>query len=833
MKNNQNLILFCLLSALVLWPVAGQAQLSYTTNNGAITITGVTGNPTSVIIPATTNGYPVVAIGNYAFDNPLTNLTSVIISSGVTNIGQSSFHNTFSLTNITVDAVNSIYSSSSGVLLNKSQTTLIYFPQGKAGGYTPPNSVTNITNHAFDYCQKLTSVTFPDSVTTIGDSAFYFCTGLKSLNIGKSITNIGSSVFTCCTGLTNITVDALNPMYCSVAGVLWNKNQTTLIQYPAGNTANNYVIPNTATNIASDAFVRSSSLTNITIGNSVVTIGSGAFELCNGLTSVTFPNSVTAIGDQAFYLCYGLSQVYFLGNAPVSGSSVFTPGYSATYICYLPGTAGWGTTYGGLQTRLWLPAGQYNFLISTNKRSIIINGVIGDFTSIVIPSSIVIPGSTNSYPVVDIGFGGNSYLTSVSIPNSVTNIGYNAFDGCTNLTSVNIPNSVITIGYSAFLNCTGLTNLILGTNVATIGGDAFANCTSLTGVVIPNSVTFIDYEAFQNDTGLTSINIPNNVTNIGVGAFTACAGLTNITVDAANAFYCSIAGVVLDKTKTTLKIFPSGKAGSYSIPTSVTAIGSIAFEVCARLTSVTIPSSVTNIGNGPFDFCQSLTNITVDSANTAYCSISGVLFDKNQTQLIAFPAGKTGSYTIPTGVTAVANYAFDGNTNLFSVIIPNTVTNIGYNAFSSCTGLNSITLPKSLTTIGWDAFGYCPGLTNVYFRGNAPSIAGFTFVTNATLYYLPGTTGWGATYGGVPTKMWNPQAQASGPNFGVRTNKFGFNLTGSSNLVIVVEASTNLTNWLPLSTNTLNTFVGTNGTAYFNDQQWTNFPKRFYRIRSP
>ena len=147
--------------------------------------------------------------------------------------------------------------------------------------------------------------------------------------------------------------------------------------------------------------------------------------------------------------------------------------------------------------------------------------------------------------------------------------------------------------------------------------------------------------------------------------------------------------------------------------------------------------------------------------------------------------------------------------------------------------MNSITLPKSLTTIGWDAFGYCPGLTNVYFRGNAPSIAGFTFVTNATLYYLPGTTGWGATYGGVPTKMWNPQAQASGPNFGVRTNKFGFNLTGSSNLVIVVEASTNLTNWLPLSTNTLNTFVGTNGTAYFNDQQWTNFPKRFYRIRSP
>ena len=96
------------------------------------------------------------------------------------------------------------------------------------------------------------------------------------------------------------------------------------------------------------------------------------------------------------------------------------------------------------------------------------------------------------------------------------------------------------------------------------------------------------------------------------------------------------------------------------------------------------------------------------------------------------------------------------------------------------------------------------------------------------------TTGWSNTFVGLPTVLWNPHAQTSG-SFGVRTNRFGFNITGSSNLVIVVEACTNFANpvWTAVSTNTLNSFVGTNGTAYFSDAQWTNYPGRFYRLRSP
>ena len=104
-------------------------------------------------------------------------------------------------------------------------------------------------------------------------------------------------------------------------------------------------------------------------------------------------------------------------------------------------------------------------------------------------------------------------------------------------------------------------------------------------------------------------------------------------------------------------------------------------------------------------------------------------------------------------------------------------------------------------------------------------------VTIPTVYYLPGTTGWGTTFGGRPTVLWNPQVQTSDASFGVRTNRFGFTITwASEQLVIVVEACTNLANpvWSPVGTNTL-----TGGSSYFSDPQWTNYPARFYRLRSP
>lgn len=134
----------------------------------------------------------------------------------------------------------------------------------------------------------------------------------------------------------------------------------------------------------------------------------------------------------------------------------------------------------------------------------------------------------------------------------------------------------------------------------------------------------------------------------------------------------------------------------------------------------------------------------------------------------------------------------------------------------------------SVGYIGEDAISDCLNLRGIYFAGNAPGWDPYAFSndTNAAFYYLPGTTGWTPKPGGWPMVLWNPQPVA----FGVNANQFGFNITGSSNIVVVVEASTDLANpaWIPLATTTL-----TNGLSFFSDPQWSNFPARFYRFSSP
>jgi hypothetical protein len=475
--------------------------------------------------------------------------------------------------------------------------------------------------------------------------------------------------------------------------------------------------------------------------------------------------------------------------------------------------------------------GQAQYRFTTNDDgTITIAQYLGSGGAVTVPSTLA------ALPVTTIGdsaFSRCTGLTSVTIPNSVTTIGAEAFEVCSSLTNVTIGSNVTDIGDAAFGQCTGLKSVTLPDNVTTIGASAFGSCTGLTSVVLPNNLSSIGRRAFIFCSGLTSLTISDNVTNIGDGAFSYCTGLlsvtigsglsevdgcdcfggwafsgwinlTNITVAPLNPVFSSLDGVLLDKAQDLLILYPGGRRGHYTIPNSVNSFGG-AFAACQNLTSLTLGSGI-NTWPGNFPGDASLTNITVDPLNASFNSLDGVLYNKNLDTLISCPKARLGTLTVPDGVTTVA-----------------------YGAFSRC-GLSSVIFPKSLSFIDLDAFEQCFTLNSVFFSGKPPTVQGpFEQTDSFTVYYLPGNSGWGSNFGGRPAVLWNPTIQVGNASSSAGTNGFGFNVAGTKDIPIVVEASTSLTGvWVPLKATTL-----TSGLVFFTDPEWTNYPARFYRIRSP
>ncbi len=294
----------------------------------------------------------------------------------------------------------------------------------------------------------------------------------------------------------------------------------------------------------------------------------------------------------------------------------------------------------------------------------------------------------------------------------------------TTITSATIPSTVSSGGITY--------------TVTEIGRSAFQSCSRLTRITIPDSVTNIGSYAFEDCSSLTSITIPNSVTSIGSRAFNGCSSLTSINVDSNNSNFSSINGVLFNKNQTSLIRYPIGKNGaSYTIPDSVTSMDSNAFEDCTKLTSITIGSGVRILPNSVFSECSSLTNINVVSGNANYLSINGVVFNKTQTLLVVYPAGRSGTYTIPSSVTSINNAAFSRCSSLTSVTIPDGVTEIGNNAFEDCSSLTSITIPDSVTSIDNYVFRSCNSLVSVYYAGNINDWVSIHFKTSDAnpLYY--------------------------------------------------------------------------------------------------
>jgi hypothetical protein len=522
-----------------------------------------------------------------------------------------------------------------------------------------------------------------------------------------------------------------------------------------------------------------------TNGLPVTSVAAYAFYYAAGVTSVVVPASVTSIASTAFE-CGSLTNILV---------DSLNPAYSSLGGVLLDKTQ---------NTLVEYPAGKAGPYTVPNSVTVIRGWAFdgcANLTGITFPAGLA--------NIDTAAFQSCSGLSgAVTIPNAITNLGDNAFFGCASLTSASVPIHPKYFGTAVFSGCSGLTNVTVPSNLCSLPSSVFQSCSRLRDFMLPSTVTNIGSRAFEGCSSLDGIALSTGLIEIGDYAFISCTSLREI-----------------------------------ALPASVTTLGPATFEHCTGLTNVLLPNGLTSIGGYAFYDCQSLTDIVIPGSVTNIdfwafhsCTALQSVMLMNSPTII----GQSAFYNCPAltvvslgnRVRSIEAYGFGYCTGLTNVAVPDTAAKVGDMAFYGCTSLAYATVGASVTNIGYQAFSGCSVLRGVFFGGKAPTTFGpqtFLGDTLVTVYYLPGKTGWGSTFDTSPTALWNPNIQSSGSNFGIKSGRFGFNITGTANIPIVIDACTNISSpWTLLKSCTL-----TNGLMYFSDASWASYPARCYRIRSP
>ncbi|MGN0996659.1 MAG: leucine-rich repeat domain-containing protein [Candidatus Ventricola sp.] len=415
-------------------------------------------------------------------------------------------------------------------------------------------------------------------------------------------------------------------------------------------------LPASLTAIEAEAFIGDSLLEEVVLPGGLESIGASAFKGCSSLKRINLPWFVGSIGENAFAGCPNLTATVVEGSYAHAWCEDNHVNYDFAQLTPTPS--------------------QY-FNVTMNY-PICITGYNGPDTDVVIPAWINGPvGAIGSKAFYD------QRLTSVHIPEGVTEIGNNAFFDNEKLRHVSLPSSLKVIDHFTFMHC------------------------DLAEIRLPEGLEHIGHYAFADNAHLKALHIPASVSFIGQGAFGICASLSSITIDPGNTAYKLVDDVLYTQDGTSLLLYLPSKAGArFVVPENVTEIQVYAFSCAANLTEVVLPEKLTFLSSGAFRDCTSLVRIEIPQGCT---NIGNDTFD-----------GCTAlkEVVLPEGPTAIPRNCFLGCSSLESLTLPESVTSIEMYAFMNCTSLKSINLPAGVNSINSYAFYNCTSLTATVVEGS-------------------------------------------------------------------------------------------------------------------